>query len=233
MEPASLSDGPTPAMTRLFVALWPAPGTRRALAARRDAAGLAATARPVADAKLHLTLHFIGAVPTRRVARLADTIGLAPPSFTLRLERLEVWPRGLLVLQPAQPPPQLHDLHAALARALVRAGLPVERQPLRPHVTLARRAGPAQAARVVAPVDWVVSGYVLVRSGADGRYTIVRRYPAVGGDAASPMACASESAPSDQARPKPPTQRADSGSNTTSAKSPSAKVCAERGKRSR
>jgi 2'-5' RNA ligase len=47
---------------RLFIALWPTPAVRAAVAARRDAVGWPAGAAPVRNERLHMTLHFLGAV---------------------------------------------------------------------------------------------------------------------------------------------------------------------------
>ena len=49
--------------SRLFLALWPDDGTREALAGCRDAWAWDAHAVPERTERLHLTLHFLGAVP--------------------------------------------------------------------------------------------------------------------------------------------------------------------------
>jgi 2'-5' RNA ligase len=63
---------------RLFIALWPGPRTREALQARRDAWHWSPAARPVQSERLHLTLHFIGAVARSRLPEI--TVGLRLPT---------------------------------------------------------------------------------------------------------------------------------------------------------
>jgi len=164
-----------PASLRLFVALWPGPRVRQALAACRDLVRPDGSS-PVTTAKLHLTLHFIGSVPA---ARLADVeAGLAVPvhPFVLCLDAAEHWRGGLTVWRAATVPTRLQGLHADLATALRHLALPVETRVFRPHVTLARRGAPRQLATPVAPVRWHVTGYALVHSQPDGRYLVLRRY---------------------------------------------------------
>ena len=93
------------------------------------------------------------------------------------LTRAEMWPRGLAVLRPGEPPAALTRLHERLAQALRALDLPVEARDFRPHVTLARRAA-ASTAPATPPHIWRVSSYLLVDSAlsAGGAYQIVRRY---------------------------------------------------------
>jgi 2'-5' RNA ligase len=148
---------------RLFLALWPGAAVRRELAARRDRIDWRRGAAPVADARLHLTLHFLGDVDAAAVPGLRAALWVPVPRFELVLDQAAVWPGGLAVLQPSQPPAPLAALHAALAAALLAAGLPVESRRFRPHVTLAQRAAGAEPT-APAPLRWPVDGYVLVHS---------------------------------------------------------------------
>jgi 2'-5' RNA ligase len=172
-----------PSRQRLFLALWPDARVRRALAAWRDAFAWPAGAAPVADARLHLTLHFIGEVAAARLPELDAALRVAPPRFELVLDRAQRWPGGLVVLQPGAVVPPLAALHRALADALRAAGLPPEARPFRPHVTLARRAAGAVAGPAAPPVRWPVAGYALVRStlGPPPRYEALWRQRAPAG----------------------------------------------------
>lgn len=167
---------PEGASARLFVALWPDARVRQALVARRDAMSLPPGAAPTATDKLHLTLHFIGSVPAARVAEITAALQVPVQPFELRLELTEGWRGGLAVLRPIVLPPHLLQLHADLATALRQLSLPVETRAFRPHVTLARRAGPARPAAPAEPLRWRVAAYALVQSRADGRYELLRRY---------------------------------------------------------
>jgi 2'-5' RNA ligase len=156
--------GAHPARPRLFLALWPDARVRRALAAWRDSFAWPAGAAPVVDARLHLTLHFIGEVDAAGLPMLARTLRVAVPRFELVLDRARDWHGGLVVLRPGAIPPPLTALHQALGDALRAAGLRPEARPFRPHVTLARHAAGAVAGRAPPAVRWRVAGYALVRS---------------------------------------------------------------------
>ena len=173
MIPADLA-----APLRLFVALWPDPATRAAIAQWQRAWDWPLRAAPVKAERLHLTLHFLGDVPAGRLGEIAA--GLRGPfePFELEFGHGEVWPNGIAVLEPADTPPQLERLHAALRDAVVALGLAVDMRPFRPHVTLSRRARgakpPAQQPRLCWRVD---QGYVLARSpGGGAGYEIVRQF---------------------------------------------------------
>jgi len=154
---------PEPAL-RLFLALWPDPVTTGSLAAWRDAFAWPAGAVVVPAERLHLTLHFIGAVPSARLTELAAGLRVPVTPFELQLDDAEVWPRGLVTVGVRQVPAELLALHAALGEALQRLGLPVERRAFRPHVTLARKASAAAPPAPMPPRPWAVAGYSLVRS---------------------------------------------------------------------
>lgn len=161
----------------LFLALWPGAALRDALAAEQARWQWPASARPVEPASLHLTLHYLGAVPLARLPELTAAFAATAPRATLRLQRRERWRNGCAVLCPATVPDALVALHAALAQALHALALPVESRPWRPHVTLARRAAEARApADDGAALAWPVRGWRLARSLGHGRYAEVARY---------------------------------------------------------
>ncbi len=166
---------------RLFVALWPPPNLRAALLAHQAMWCWNAGASRVPPDKLHLTLHFLGAVPRERVAQVAE--GLEMPfmpflPFTLDLVRPELWGAGLAVLKPHTAPAGLLQLHAALGQALRQLELPVESRVFSPHITLARHAAGATPPTDAPALRWPVQGYALVESQAHGagRYEVLRRY---------------------------------------------------------
>lgn len=165
-------NGPT---ARLFVALWPSPRVRAALAAQRDRITWPARAAPVPDARLHLTLHFLGDVPVVRLPEIAAALPPPGPAFELRFGTLQVWRGGLVVLCPLALPPALAALHAALGERLRALGLPVEQRRFRPHVTLARHAAGAPTSMPVPLLRWRAAGAVLVQSVPDRGYTVLAR----------------------------------------------------------
>lgn len=159
----------TPASWRLFLGLWPTPQVRSQVQANAAAWQWPAGARRTTPDRLHATLHFLGNLALEHLPRLRAACDLPWAGCTLALDRAEVWPGGIAVLEATQVPPALADLHARLAAALRRLDLPVESRPYRPHVTLARKGQGARPPEF-APIEWETgTGFVLVRSLPGGR----------------------------------------------------------------
>ncbi|MFL6673296.1 MAG: RNA 2',3'-cyclic phosphodiesterase [Massilia sp.] len=166
------------ASTRLFLALWPDPAVRAALAGWRDAWAWPRGASPVRDDKLHMTLHFLGNLPGERVPELVQGLAVPFSPFRLDLGHAKLWPHGIAVLEPHMEPDELLQLHATLAQALAGLGLVPEERKFRPHVTLARRAVNAAPPADGPPISWDIQGYALVESrpGNGGGYTVLKTY---------------------------------------------------------
>src|SRR5882757_5148831 len=81
-----------PLTRRLFFALWPSDDLRAALVAHTSEAVQAFRCRPTFANNLHVTLAFLGAVPTARVNELME-IGrsLSVSGCELNFDRLVVW----------------------------------------------------------------------------------------------------------------------------------------------
>ncbi len=179
--PRSLAPPPdvsADANVRLFLALWPGPQTRAKLQARRDAWRWGMDAAPVAPERLHLTLHFIGAVARERLPGIATGLQVPARSGSLDFGEDALWPHGIAVLEPRTPPAALLELHAALGAALQRLGLPLEVRPFRPHVTLAQHAAGSVAPAEPFAWRWPVRSYALVESqlGPNATYRVLQRY---------------------------------------------------------
>lgn len=173
-------DLPTePPFARVFVALWPGPAVRTAIAASRDRWRWPAEARLVPDERLHVTLHFIGAVPRSRLPALTHALAVPMRRFDLHGGAPEVWPHGIAVQRVEGAPPALLDLHRTLGEAITSLGFPLEARPYAPHVTLARHAPGATLPPRPERWRWSVAGYRLVESlpGGEG-YRSLARYPA-------------------------------------------------------
>lgn len=153
-----------PATARLFLALWPDPATRQALAAWRDRWAWPAGAAVVPDDRLHLTLHFIGPVARERIGAVSAALDLRCPRFDIVRGHATLWPKGLALWVPDALPPAALALHRAIGDALRSIGLPVEDRPLRPHVTLARKAAGATPPAEALLLDWRVHDVALVES---------------------------------------------------------------------
>jgi len=135
---------------RLFVGVEPALALRRALLAL--AAGqpevLFGDWHAQAMEELHLTLRFIGSLPTmvgdgpdrfdiqRELSRLCR--GASP--CVARFEHIEFWPehRSRLAVITLQAAPGLLELAEQCSSIGLDYGIPAERRPFRPHITLAR-----------------------------------------------------------------------------------------------
>lgn len=160
---------------RLFIALWPPEPVRAALARHQQGWGWPRSASPVRREKLHLTLHFLGQVPRDRLSGFAQELAVPLEPFELRLDRDELWPGGIAVLSPSAAPEALRALHAGLHEALKRGQCSPDREALRPHVTMARRAAHAVRPEPGVDIAWLVQGYALVESEPAG-YRVLQTY---------------------------------------------------------
>lgn len=151
---------------RLFLGLWPPPGVRAAIEHVSTQWRWPAAARRTAPDRLHITLHFLGDVAVEQVPVLVEALRpLQWKGCTLELDRVEVWPGGIAVLEAGKVPPPLRQLHADLATVLAQLALPVESRRYRPHVTLARKAQGARPPVQPAAIGWpVAGGFMLLRS---------------------------------------------------------------------
>lgn len=128
--------------------------------------------------QLHVTLAFIGAthVAVARIESvLTPVLATAPSTIRLAVGAPGRFGRRVLWLGVVDDPPgTLATLGGAAQRALAEAELPVDRKPVRPHLTLARARGRStvDAALVaeVPPVDagWEVEAAVLYGSSPAG-----------------------------------------------------------------
>lgn len=178
---------------RLFFALWPADRVRDALAAAAAPLLEACRGRRVAKRNYHLTLAFLGGVPAGRLddLRAASTTVRAAP-FTMTLDCHGHWPGPRVAwLGCRQPPAAAEALARALWAALEPLGFRPDPRPFRPHLTVLRGCHRCDWAGPVAPVDWPVDDFVLVKSESDNsfpgpRYEVLDRWPLDPGAAAAP-----------------------------------------------
>lgn len=125
---------------RAFVALMPDAASRDALHALPVTRG----ARRMPSAQLHMTLAFIGAIERERCDALAahlPALAAAHALPSLPVERIAWWPslpRARLIVAELAADAACVALNAGLAALLRELGVPADRRPFRPHVTLAR-----------------------------------------------------------------------------------------------
>jgi RNA 2',3'-cyclic 3'-phosphodiesterase len=146
----------------------------------------------------HVTLAFFGEVPEPLVPRVTAALGpaVAGVDLHLRLAGGGTFPeRGdprVLWVGVDGDVAGLAELAAAAADAGRAAGVPVDRRPYRPHLTVGRWPATARGDRAVAAAlanyagpHFTAAEVVLMRShhGADHRYETVRAWGGASGDA--------------------------------------------------
>lgn len=168
---------------RLFFALdCPAP-QRKAIAGWRRELGLRG-GKPVPTENFHVTLLFLGDVPTGQVGLVKDAaskVQVPEGPVPLLLDHLDVWRRSqVLVLGADHPPPELLRLVYDLEQAMLPLGLSPARTPdtaYRPHLTLVRdfRQNVPEAPQ---PIDFRLDAweFVLYES-RKGSYEELGRWP--------------------------------------------------------
>jgi len=146
------------------------------------------------DANLHLTLKFLGEIPTTSVADFSKAVSLAVTQvqpFSIRFEQTGIFPTHgqprVLWIGINEQPAQLSELHARIEEESARAGFAKETRPFHPHLTIARLRHPDNArALTVAhkqmefdPVEIAVAELLVIRSelSSEGsKYTVVSRH---------------------------------------------------------
>jgi RNA 2',3'-cyclic 3'-phosphodiesterase len=154
---------------RLFFALWPEASALAELSRRLPEWSTTIDGRLQRPDQWHVTLEFIGAVATERVAALQGAAEQAPMSpFEIEFDRLEHWRKPQVAcLVASRIPPALAAQVATMRAALAAADFAPDSRPFRPHVTLARKTKSAPADCVVPPLRWPAMRFALVRSTSD------------------------------------------------------------------
>ncbi len=165
---------------RLFFALWPSDEARAALAGWRDALPRPG-GRPTAARNLHLTLAFAGDVDaeTRTCLEQAAARVRGEP-FSLPLDRLGVFKRGLLWTGPADCPAALSTLAGDLAGVLRDCGVRPDPRPFHAHITLIRRMNGRLPGVDPPGLTWQAKAFCLVRSRPGQGYEVLKTYPLQG-----------------------------------------------------
>lgn len=154
---------------RLFLALWPGPAVARALANRVRRARALCGGRPMRTDTLHLTLAFLGSVPALQIPPLCQMVeAWRPRGGELVLDYVGRFAGPRIVwIGPTEPwPAWLDAMHARLLAQLARLDFTAPDDRFRPHVSLLRKAGPADLAPLNSdrPIVWRPQRCVLVAS---------------------------------------------------------------------
>jgi 2'-5' RNA ligase len=162
---------------RIFFALWPPAGTARALAQWARAAQRKTGGKPTDEAKIHLTLAFLGDADARKAISAAQRVTAKP--HALPIEQARYWRESHIVWAgPRETPPELKALFERLSLELYREEFLLERRPFAAHVTLIRKARAAGLPPLPA-LDWPVDEFLLVRSSLSpggSTYEILERF---------------------------------------------------------
>jgi 2'-5' RNA ligase len=138
---------------------------------------------------LHLTLRFLGNVPTDRIPELADALRARLDSvepFAIKLGGPEPFPaprRPKVVVLGCSPADPVAELAARMEELAVELGFPPERRKFKAHLTLGRlrsRRMPALDIPAPEPAEWAVDRVVLFKSelAHDGaRYEPLETFP--------------------------------------------------------
>lgn len=151
---------------RLFFAVVPdAPARERLGPIALDVAARTG-GRATIPRTLHLTLVFVGAVPSDAVARAREAgASIAWPASTVALDTLGGFARAKVAwAAPAGVDPALARAQGALVDALAKRAIATEPRPWRPHVTLARDCKRKADGAIDPPVAWTIDRVVLIGS---------------------------------------------------------------------
>ncbi len=178
----------SPAARRLFFALWPDEHTRAEIRENCRAAVRQAGGRAVPAHNYHITLAFLGNQPVTSFGGIVSAgwkvaAGWVDAPLDIELDRFGYWPKPRVFwLGPSghrEPLAQLAQLTDCLWSALESLGIPRERRPLMPHVTLCRKVQRAPRLELSRPVRWRATDFALVESvtaSSGAEYTVVAQF---------------------------------------------------------
>ncbi|MEW5769767.1 MAG: RNA 2',3'-cyclic phosphodiesterase [Pseudomonadota bacterium] len=185
-----MAEAPAGETARVFFALWPDAGVREGLVRAGAALHALHGGRRMRPDSLHLTLVFVGAVMAGRIPELLAVAGdVQVGGFETVFDQPECWRHNRIAcLGASEVPDGLRELVGGLEAGLLGLGMPFDRRPYKPHITLLRNADCRRAAAAEGekenpasgPLRWPARDFVLVRSSLrpDGaRYEELGRWP--------------------------------------------------------
>ena len=172
---------------RIFFALVPDATVRDSLAALAHDVARETGGRAPRDENVHLTLAFLGNVPRDRLDELTAigaAVAAAEAPFPLTLDTIGAFRDARVAWAgPAVTPAGLERAFARLRVLLQAAGLPTERRPFNPHVTLARHCVRPPHRGAMDQIAWRVESIALMASetlAAGPRYAVLASWPLAG-----------------------------------------------------
>jgi 2'-5' RNA ligase len=156
----------------VFFAYWPDAKTRQSLLEATRAAVASIDGQPVTASNLHVTLAFLGRVPSSRIPEIVRIGGRGDyKPAKLTFDRLEYWPRPKVVSALADAVPAAGQaLVDTLWERLLPLGIAHEERPWRPHFTVVRRVRRPPPRLTIPAIHWACDRMALVESvsGPDG-----------------------------------------------------------------
>ena len=157
---------------RLFFALWPPPPVRAQLDAAAERLHRVRGGRRTRPETIHLTLVFVGDVAAARLPEIcAVAESITTPGFEIVFDQANCWHHNQIAhLGASATPVPLTELVQQLETGLDRVGIPYDRRPYLPHITLLRKADcSAQIENpmknpALEPIRWLARDFVLVSS---------------------------------------------------------------------
>jgi 2'-5' RNA ligase len=151
---------------RIFFALLPPPAAQRALGDFARETARRAHGRPVPAENMHVTLAFVGTWPLARLPALLDAaVAVRGEALHLVLDEFGAFRRaGIAWIGTSTPPGALMQAAASLADVLTPAGVVLDAQPFRPHMTLARHCRGPYPRGVAGPFSFVADRFSLMQS---------------------------------------------------------------------
>ncbi len=166
----------------MFFALWPGPEIQAELARYGREIQRGVGGKLTRQESIHLTLAFLGDVDLGRMDEVQHVGARAKfQPFAFAVDTAGCWGHnGVAWLGPRVTPEPLLSLVSSLRGALQEFGFRIEQRPYAAHVTVVRKARCGPIDPTLAPVEWRVNDFVLVRSqlnAVGSRYAVVGRWP--------------------------------------------------------
>src|ERR1019366_5706780 len=107
---------PAAGLARLFLAICPPQRIRTALTRYQNTCTWNRGVALVSPTKFHITPYFIGEVERQRLAEIRQALKIPFTPFDLKLDRPELWARGITVLRPRELPGEFLTLQDSLSK---------------------------------------------------------------------------------------------------------------------
>ncbi|HET7732169.1 MAG TPA: RNA 2',3'-cyclic phosphodiesterase [Usitatibacter sp.] len=167
-------------MARLFFALRPPEPAAAELARLAQALSAEVGGKPVPQAKIHMTLAFLGDVDPLRIEDAQRVAGAVPRrGFRVVLDRLGAFRSARVAWAGCrEAAAELASLQRALAGRLRDAGFELEDRAFTPHLTLVRKIARPVRGKAMAAVEWDAQALLLMLSEkGTGRYSTLASWP--------------------------------------------------------